>query len=161
MIEALRKLKEEVKNQREETTSLKKALQECLACKIKKPQCSDDPPPCYPKYFSIIKNAKAVKITLTFLKELSAEIQMMVLFAVLVHLVSKEMANSANGMLALKIPAIRVLHVTAQLNNLFSGLIRITSFFWLEITFITPKVWPMSARIPGRWYHMPAISLPK
>jgi len=49
LIEALRKLKEEVNNQREETTSLKKALQECLACKIKKPECGDNPPPCFPK----------------------------------------------------------------------------------------------------------------
>jgi thrombospondin 2/3/4/5 len=61
LIEALRKLKEEVKNQREETTSLKKALQECLACKIKKPQCGDEPPPCFPKYFNVLCKIVASK----------------------------------------------------------------------------------------------------
>ena len=29
--------------------SLRKALQECKACKIKKPECGDDPPPCFPR----------------------------------------------------------------------------------------------------------------
>ena len=28
---------------------LRKALQECKACRIKRPECSDDPPPCFPK----------------------------------------------------------------------------------------------------------------
>ena len=44
-----RKLKGEVKTQRDETMSLRKALQECKACKIKKPECGDDPPPCFPR----------------------------------------------------------------------------------------------------------------
>ena len=43
-----RKLKGEVKIQRDETIGLRKALQECKACKIKKPECGDDPPPCFP-----------------------------------------------------------------------------------------------------------------
>ena len=50
----MRKLKEEVKNQREETMLLKKALQECKACRIKRPECSDDPPPCFPRYASFL-----------------------------------------------------------------------------------------------------------
>ena len=48
LIEALRKLKEETNNHRRETTALKKALQECKACRIKRPECSDDPGPCFP-----------------------------------------------------------------------------------------------------------------
>ena len=44
-----RKLKGEVKVQRDETITLRKALQECKACKIKKPECGDDPPPCFPR----------------------------------------------------------------------------------------------------------------
>ena len=43
------KLKGEVKVQRDETITLRKALQECKACKIKKPECGDDPPPCFPR----------------------------------------------------------------------------------------------------------------
>ena len=37
----------EVKTQREETMLLRKALQDCEACKIKKPMCSDIPYPCF------------------------------------------------------------------------------------------------------------------
>ena len=48
-IEALRKLKAEVNIQKQETMLLRKALQECKACRIKRPECSDDPPPCFPK----------------------------------------------------------------------------------------------------------------
>jgi thrombospondin 2/3/4/5 len=48
LIEALKKLKEETYNHRTETTGLKTALQECKACRIKRPECSDDPPPCFP-----------------------------------------------------------------------------------------------------------------
>ena len=44
-----RKLKGEVKIQRDETTNLRNALLECKACKIKKPECGDDPPPCFPR----------------------------------------------------------------------------------------------------------------
>ena len=29
--------------------ALRKALQECKACQIKRPECGDDPPPCFPK----------------------------------------------------------------------------------------------------------------
>lgn len=47
LIEALRKLKLEVKTQREETVLLRKALEDCEACKIKKPECSDIPYPCF------------------------------------------------------------------------------------------------------------------
>jgi hypothetical protein len=47
LIEALRKLKEETRNQRTETTMLRKALEECQACRIKRPECSDIPPPCF------------------------------------------------------------------------------------------------------------------
>lgn len=42
-------MKGEVKVQRDETITLRKALQECKACKIKKPECGDDPPPCFPR----------------------------------------------------------------------------------------------------------------
>ena len=49
LIEALRKLKAEVNIQKQETMLLAKALQECKACRIKRPECSDDPPPCFPK----------------------------------------------------------------------------------------------------------------
>lgn len=49
LIEALRKLKAEVNIQKQETMLLRKALQECKACRIKRPECSDDPPPCFPK----------------------------------------------------------------------------------------------------------------
>merc|ERR1719365_48011 len=47
LIEALRRLKLEVKTQREETMLLRKALEDCEACKIKKPECSDIPYPCF------------------------------------------------------------------------------------------------------------------
>ena len=43
LIEALRRLKLEVKTQKEETVLLRKALMECEACKIKKPRCTDRP----------------------------------------------------------------------------------------------------------------------
>ena len=46
-IEALRRLKLEVKTQREETMLLRKALEDCEACKIKKPECTDTPYPCF------------------------------------------------------------------------------------------------------------------
>lgn len=57
LIEALRKLKAEVNIQKQETMLLSKALQECKACRIKRPECSDDPPPCFPKVCFITKNA--------------------------------------------------------------------------------------------------------
>jgi len=47
LIEALRRLKLEVKTQREETVLLRKALMDCEACKIKKPMCTDLPYPCF------------------------------------------------------------------------------------------------------------------
>jgi len=47
LIEALRRLKQEVKTQREETMLLRKALEDCEACKIKKPECTDVPYPCF------------------------------------------------------------------------------------------------------------------
>ena len=47
LIEALRRLKQEVKTQREETMLLRKALEDCEACKIKKPECTDIPYPCF------------------------------------------------------------------------------------------------------------------
>ena len=47
LIEALRRLKHEVKTQKEETMLLRKALMECEACKIKKPLCTDLPYPCF------------------------------------------------------------------------------------------------------------------
>jgi len=47
LIEALRRLKLEVKTQREETMLLRKALQNCEACKMKKPSCLDVPYPCF------------------------------------------------------------------------------------------------------------------
>jgi syndecan 4 len=36
-----------VKTQREETMLLRKALEDCEACKIKKPECTDLPYPCF------------------------------------------------------------------------------------------------------------------
>ena len=39
----------QVNIQKQETMLLRKALQECKACRIKRPECSDDPPPCFPK----------------------------------------------------------------------------------------------------------------
>lgn len=47
LIEALRRLKLEVKTQKEETVLLRKALMECEACKIAKPTCTDVPYPCF------------------------------------------------------------------------------------------------------------------
>jgi len=47
LIEALRRLKQEVNTQREETVLLRKALTECQACRIKKPTCADIPYPCF------------------------------------------------------------------------------------------------------------------
>ena len=47
LIESLRTLKQEVKTQREETMLLRKALEDCEACKIKKPECTDLPYPCF------------------------------------------------------------------------------------------------------------------
>ncbi|TRY79590.1 hypothetical protein TCAL_11730 [Tigriopus californicus] len=47
LIEALKKLREEIKFQKGETTMLREALQECKACQIKRPECSDVPPPCF------------------------------------------------------------------------------------------------------------------
>ncbi len=48
LIEALRKLREETGNHKRETELLRRALQECKACRIKRPECSDVPPPCFP-----------------------------------------------------------------------------------------------------------------
>ena len=36
-------------DERDETMALRKALQECKACNIKRPECGDDPPPCFPR----------------------------------------------------------------------------------------------------------------
>ena len=47
LIEALRRLKLEVKTQKEETVLLRKALMDCEACKISKPMCTDLPYPCF------------------------------------------------------------------------------------------------------------------
>ena len=47
LIEALRRLKLEVKTQKEETVLLRKALMDCEACKISKPMCPDLPYPCF------------------------------------------------------------------------------------------------------------------
>ena len=44
-----RNLKKEVNNERDQTTALRKALQECKACNIKRPECGDNPPPCFPR----------------------------------------------------------------------------------------------------------------
>ena len=46
-MQALKRLKLEVETQRGETHLLRTALQECEACRIKKPTCADVPYPCF------------------------------------------------------------------------------------------------------------------
>jgi hypothetical protein len=47
LIRALRTLRIEINMQRNSTYMLRRALEECKACQIKKPMCSDIPPPCF------------------------------------------------------------------------------------------------------------------
>ena len=41
-------MEEKVKIERNATVILRKALEDCKSCQIKKPECSDQPPICFP-----------------------------------------------------------------------------------------------------------------
>ena len=43
-----REVEDKVKIERNATITLRKALENCKGCQIKKPECSDDPPICFP-----------------------------------------------------------------------------------------------------------------
>jgi len=49
LIEAIRLTESKVKLERNATVTLRKALEDCKACQIKSPECSDDPPICFPE----------------------------------------------------------------------------------------------------------------
>ena len=43
-----RTVETKVKIERNATVTLRKSLEDCKACQIKKPECSDEPPICFP-----------------------------------------------------------------------------------------------------------------